>query len=58
MYAMEMFEIIREADCYPNTSIAYRVLFTMPMSVALAFFDVDITEELFEIFDAPREVIG
>jgi hypothetical protein len=29
MSAMEFFEFVREADCYPNICIAYRILFTM-----------------------------
>jgi hypothetical protein len=36
MTAMEIFEYVREADCYPNTSIAYRILFTVPVTVASA----------------------
>jgi hypothetical protein len=36
MFAMELFEFVREADCYPNISIAYRILFTMPVTVASA----------------------
>ncbi|KAI4983995.1 hypothetical protein ZWY2020_040785 [Hordeum vulgare] len=36
MSAMEIFEFVREADCYPNISIAYRILFTMPVTVASA----------------------
>ena len=31
--AMEIFEHVREVDCYPNISIAYRILFTVPVSV-------------------------
>jgi hypothetical protein len=31
MYAMENFEFIREADRYPNTSISYPILFTIPV---------------------------
>jgi hypothetical protein len=34
--AMEIFEFVTEADCYPNISIAYRILFTMPVTVASA----------------------
>ena len=34
MSAMEIFEFVREADCYPNISIAYRIFFTMPVTVA------------------------
>src|SRR6266498_5527954 len=34
--AMEIFEHIRDVDCYPNASIAYRILFTMPVTVASA----------------------
>jgi hypothetical protein len=36
MTAMEIFEYVREADCYPNTSIAYRILFTVPVTVVSA----------------------
>ncbi|KAI4996884.1 hypothetical protein ZWY2020_052226 [Hordeum vulgare] len=33
---MEIFESVREADGYPNISIAYRILFTMRVTVASA----------------------
>jgi hypothetical protein len=33
---MEIFEHVRELDCYPNISIAYRILFTVPVTVASA----------------------
>ena len=36
MTAMEIFEYVREVDCYPNISIAYRILFTVPVTVASA----------------------
>ncbi|XP_066396219.1 uncharacterized protein [Miscanthus floridulus] len=36
MSAMEIFEFVTEADCYPNISIAYQILFTMPVTVASA----------------------
>jgi len=36
MTAMEIFEFVTKADCYPNVSIAYRILFTMPVTVASA----------------------
>jgi hypothetical protein len=36
MTAMEIFEFVMESDCYPSTSIAYRILFTMPVTVASA----------------------
>jgi hypothetical protein len=36
MFAMDTFEHTREVDCYPNISIAYRILFTMPVTVASA----------------------
>ncbi|XBI11435.1 hypothetical protein VPH35_138496 [Triticum aestivum] len=36
MSAMEIFEFAREADCYPNIAIAYRIFFTMPVTVASA----------------------
>uniref|UniRef100_A0A8I6X471 HAT C-terminal dimerisation domain-containing protein n=1 Tax=Hordeum vulgare subsp. vulgare TaxID=112509 RepID=A0A8I6X471_HORVV len=36
MSAMEIFEFVRKLDCYPNISIAYRIFFTMPVTVASA----------------------
>jgi hypothetical protein len=36
MSAMEIFEFVTEEDCYPNISIAYRILFTVPVTVASA----------------------
>jgi len=36
MSAMEIFEFVQEADCYPNISIAYQILFTVPVTVASA----------------------
>ncbi|KAI5003233.1 hypothetical protein ZWY2020_030393 [Hordeum vulgare] len=33
---MDIFEFVRESDCYPNISIAYRIFFTMPVTVASA----------------------
>jgi hypothetical protein len=34
--AMEIFKHIRDVDCYPNASIAYRILFTVLVTVASA----------------------
>jgi hypothetical protein len=34
LFAMEIFEHIRDVDYYPNASIAYHILFTMPVVVA------------------------
>jgi hypothetical protein len=36
MSAMDIFEYVREVDSYRNTSIAYRLLFTVPVTIALA----------------------
>jgi hypothetical protein len=33
---LEIFQHVREVDCYPNISIAYRILFTVPLTVASA----------------------
>ena len=49
---MDIFEYVREVDYYPNTAIAYRLLFTVPVTVASterSFFKVEVTEELFEV---------
>jgi hypothetical protein len=34
--AMEIFEHIRDVDCYPNASIAYRILFILLVTIASA----------------------
>jgi hypothetical protein len=36
MQAMEIFEFVRDIDCFPNILIAYRILFTVPVTVASA----------------------
>lgn len=36
MCATEMFEFIRNINCFPNISVAYRILFTVPVTVASA----------------------
>jgi len=36
MSAMEIFEYVRDVDCYPNISVAYRILFTVHVTVASA----------------------
>ena len=36
LHAIEIFEFVRDIDCFPNVLIAYRILFTVPMTVASA----------------------
>ena len=36
MSALEILEFVTAADCYPNVSVAYRILLTVPVTVALA----------------------
>uniref|UniRef100_J3N7P6 HAT C-terminal dimerisation domain-containing protein n=1 Tax=Oryza brachyantha TaxID=4533 RepID=J3N7P6_ORYBR len=36
MSLIEIFEFVRDVDFYPNVSIAYRILFTIPVTVASA----------------------
>jgi hypothetical protein len=36
MSSMEIFEYVRQMDSYPNISIAYRILFIVPVTVASA----------------------
>jgi hypothetical protein len=36
MRAMEIFQFVRDIDCFPNILIAYRILFTVPVTVASA----------------------
>ncbi|XP_057796565.1 uncharacterized protein LOC131012599 [Salvia miltiorrhiza] len=34
--AIEILEFVKSADCYPNAAIAYRIMLTMPVTVASA----------------------
>jgi hypothetical protein len=34
--AMEIFEFVRDIACFPNILISYRILFTVPVTVASA----------------------
>jgi hypothetical protein len=36
MSTSEILHFVKAADCYPNVSIAYRILLTIPMTVASA----------------------
>jgi hypothetical protein len=36
MSAPEILQFVIDADCYPNVSIAYRILLTVPVSMASA----------------------
>ena len=36
MSPLEILELVKVADCYPNVSIAYRILLTMPVTIASA----------------------
>ncbi len=36
MSAHEILQFITDADCYPNVSVAYRILLTLPVTVASA----------------------
>jgi len=36
MGAIEILKILKRHDCFPNAAIAYRVLLTVPVAVALA----------------------
>jgi hypothetical protein len=59
LFAMEIFEHIRDVDCYSNASIACRILFTMLVTVASAessFSKIEIVEELFEVTNDSRKV--
>ena len=34
--ALEILEFVMAADCYPNVSVAYRILLTVPVTIASA----------------------
>ena len=36
MSASEILKFVMDADCYPNISVAYQILLTVPMTVASA----------------------
>jgi len=36
MSALDILEFVIAADCYPNVSVAYRILLTVPMTIASA----------------------
>ena len=36
MTATKIFEFVMEGDCYSSTSITYRILFTMPVTMTSA----------------------
>ena len=36
MSALEILHFVKDLDCYPNVSIAYRILLTVPVTVASA----------------------
>jgi hypothetical protein len=36
MSVIDIFKFVKDSDCYPNISIAYRVLLTMSVTVASA----------------------
>lgn len=36
MSAVEILQFVKAADCYPNASVAYRILLTIPVTVASA----------------------
>jgi hypothetical protein len=36
MSAPEILKFVMDADCYPNVSVAYRILLTVPVTVASA----------------------
>jgi hypothetical protein len=50
MSAMEIFEYVREVDCYPNISIAYRILFGRK-----ELFKVEVVEKLFKVQNVSRK---
>jgi hypothetical protein len=58
MSASEILKFIMDADCYPNVSIAYRILLTVPVTVASAerSFSIEVVEKLFEITYVTRKV--
>jgi hypothetical protein len=54
---MKIFEYVKKMDSYPNISIAYRILFTVSVTVASAersFSKLIIIEELFKVYNVLR----
>ena len=49
--AMDIFEIVKEVDNYPNVSIAYRIIFSMPVTFSISLKEllkVKVIEKLFD----------
>ena len=48
---MDIFEIVKEVDNYPNVSIAYRIIFSMPVTFSISLKEllkVKVIEKLFD----------
>jgi hypothetical protein len=59
MHAMEIFEFVRDINCFPNILIAYRILFTVPVTVASAehsFSKLKLLKKLFKIINVSRKI--
>ena len=59
MSALEILKFVMDADGYPNISVAYQIILTVPVTVASAkkkFIKIKVIEELFEINYVTRKV--
>lgn len=59
MSVYEIFQFVRAADCYPNVSIVYRILLTIPVTVASAersFSKLKLLKKLFEVIYVTRKI--
>ncbi len=59
MFASEILKFVMDADFYPNVSVAYRILLTVPVTVASAersFSKLKLLKNYFEINYVARKV--
>jgi signal recognition particle receptor subunit beta len=58
MSSTKIFKYVNKMDYYHNVSLAYKILFTIPVMVASnknEFFYIQIIEELYEVYKISQE---
>ena len=54
MFATEIFRHLQEVDCYPNSFIAYHILFT----ITVTGLQIEVTEEQSEVNNGSERLNG
>jgi hypothetical protein len=60
MSSTEIFEYVNKMNSYSNISIAYQILFTIPITLASneRSFLIEIIEEPFEVYNLSRTIVS